>query len=375
MTSHAAESIAWSNQDPTVKVRIPMHGPSNRQTGYGNHFVELVLGLLRQGADISVMPYFCEPPLPPEFLATMIEPWDFEAPLAIHMANPTRLSRISPHTIGITTWETTKLPPDEVQKPLSSVDEFIVPCRDNIAMIKDYRPDAEVHYVPEGVDADFYAFQDRDWSAKPLKIGMFGALTHRKGIDIGIEAFLELFEGNPDVELHIGTSVSSLEGAIRFLPDAYPNIKVQRFGWHTREQVRDWYYDKHALLAPFRGEGFYLPGPEFMATGGCVIAPDKMGAEAWMQPTMGWVIPSHYGPVLHWGPEWHGAQATERYGEWLHYEPEDVVKTLADFVNAPPEEKRRRAAQAHGNIPFLCSWDFAAQRTIDIFLDAYRSHN
>jgi glycosyltransferase involved in cell wall biosynthesis len=376
MTSSNVQQIAWSNPDPTIKVKIPMNGPSNRYTGYGNHFVELVLAMQRCGADVSVMPYFTEPPLPPEFLATMIDPWDFNAPVVIRMANPTRMERKASHTIGITTWETSRIPAEEVgDSGLTAVDELIVPCRDNIATMQEHWPNAKIHYVPEGVDAEFFSFVGRDWQAKPLRIGAIGALTYRKGIDLLLEAFIDVAGNNPDVELHIMTTVASLSGALPIYEQAYSNIKVRHIGWSTREEVRDWYQSMHALIYPFRGEGWGMCGPEMMATGGIVIAPDKMGAAAWMTPEAGYVIPSEWTDVLHWGPHWHGKDATDRYGQWLGYENGSVHAALERFLNAAPSELRTKSYCAAGQVGHLCNWDYAGQRTVDVFIDAFRSQS
>lgn len=364
------DEIVFANYDPSIKVKIPAKGPSNRATGYGNHFVELVLALLRLGADVSTYPYFCEPPLPPEFLATMLDPWDFEAEVGIIVANPMRLERIAKHTIGITTWETTRIPPTEFGRSLSAVDEIIVPCKDNIALFKELAPQIPCSYSPEGVDTDFWSQHPREWDAKPLKICMFGALTYRKGIDIAVEAFAKAYGDNPDVELHIATTFYQLPQFFT-LAEQFSNMHVHFFGWKTREEVRDFYNEMHALFAPYRGEGFYLPGAEFMATGGCLIAPNQMGAAAYHGADKGWVIPSTWGPVKHWG-EYHGRDA-ERYGEWLHYDEDDVISTLTDFVESSPSEKCRRAENAAGQVGFLCDWDSHAQHVIDKVLDAYRA--
>jgi glycosyltransferase involved in cell wall biosynthesis len=331
--------------------------------------VELVLAMLRLGADVNSYPYFCEPPLPPEFLATLVEPWDYEAEVGIIVANPMRLERIAAHTIGITTWETTRIPPTDFGRSLSAVDEIIVPCKDNIALFKELAPDIPCSYSPEGVDTTFWSARPREWDAKPLKLCMFGALTYRKGIDIAVEAFAEAYGDNPDVELHIATTFYELP-QFRTLPEQFSNIFVEFFGWKSREEVRDFYYDKHALFAPYRGEGFYLPGAEFMATGGILIAPDQMGAAAYHAVDKGWVIPSHWEPVKHWGT-WHGADA-ERYGEWLAYDQDDVIRTLVDFVESSPSMKARKAENAIGQMPFLCDWDRHAQDVLDHVLAAYQ---
>jgi glycosyltransferase involved in cell wall biosynthesis len=296
----------------------------------------------------------------------LLEPYPFDVPQHMIMANPMRLERTQQRMIGITTWETTRIPADEFEKPLTQVvDELIVPCRDNIELFQELCPDMTIHYIPEGIDTDFWIERPRDWFADgPLRICMFGALTYRKGIDLGVEAFIDLYGGNPDVELHIGTTFYELP--IEMMCSPYDNIHIHNFGWSTREQVREFYCSMHGMFAPFRGEGFFLPGAEFMATGGCFIAPDKMGPAAYHGADKGWVIPCEYKPVKHWG-EHHGIHAA-RYGDWLEYDGDALRDTLRAFVESEPAEKKRRATNAAGQIPFLCDPDRAAQQTIDVFL-------
>ncbi len=373
-TRAQAELITHANpEDPTLRARVPARGVANRNTGFGNAFVDLVLGLLKLGADVRLKPLHTHPPLPPEFLACMLDPWDNDAPVAIDMTNLTNLERTAQHTISITMWETTSLPP-KARRRLSAATEFIVPCEDNVALIQKYEPDKKVRFVPIGVDADFWTLRDRTWNSSPLKIGMIGDLNVRKGIDLGVEAFVKAFDNDPSVELHIATSSNHFP--LFHIQELNPNIHVELFGYRTRDQVRDWYYGKHALLAPFRGEGFYLPGAEFTATGGCLIAPKMMGTSYYHSDAKGWVIPSKFVDVGHW-PPYYGKAAADELGQWVGYgdslaeEIDTVASTLVAFANASASEKRTRAYAAAGEIPFLCDPVSVAQQTLDTFLEAH----
>lgn len=365
--SSLEQQIYHANPESSITANVPMIGPSNTRTGYGNHFVQLVLGMLRNGANVHVWPTDCEPPLPVEFLACMVRDWPWTSPIKVMMANPAGLERRGAYTIGMSTWETTRFPADELKEPLrKSVDEVIVPCAANIDVFRQLDPDIPITVHPEGIDVDFWEFKQRDWATEPIRIGMFGALDNRKGIDIAIQAFLEAFEGAPEVELHIGTTYPDFP-AVHVYPHIYPNIKVTIFGSQTQREVLEFYHSLHALFAPFRGEGWFLPGTEFMATGGVLIAPNEMGTAGYHSQMTGWVIPSHYEPVVNWGP-FHGQEATDRYGEWLGYELSDVVDTLISFVDSTPAEKKERGEQAHGCIPHLADRDAAAQKLLDRFI-------
>lgn len=370
-----ADRIAYALGEtrPPAKYHIPFVGPATRFTGYGNHFVELVLSVLKMGADVSVLPICVVPPLPPEFLATLLEPFPNRPPVAFCMADPAALKRYSHHNIGITTWETTLFPEQDFPKPLiTQVDELIVPCKMNIETFSRWLPEDKIHYIPEPVDLEFFKFQDRDWDPDtPLRIGMFGHLTYRKGIDLGLNAFLETFAGDPAVELHVGTTFRGIP-QLEFAAKEYGNIHVHYFGFASREQVRDFYYSLHALFAPFRGEGFYLPGAEFMATGGVLIAPNLMGPAAYHTPTTGYIIPAEFGQVNTWGERF-GDQAA-LHGEWLVYNPADVAKALTDFVHSSPSEKRIKAERSSEQIGFYLNPDYIAQQTIDVFVNALRTH-
>jgi glycosyltransferase involved in cell wall biosynthesis len=261
------------------------------------------------------------------------------------------------------------MPPEDFETPLEVVvDEIIVPCERNVETFKELCPDTEVHYVPEGVDSEFFVHHERDFSELPVKIMMFGALTYRKGIDYGIQTFTDLYDGNLDVELHLFTTFHELV-TFRYITEGVPNIHVHHIGWSTREEVREIYNSMHALFAPYRGEGYYLPGAEFMATGGLLIAPAAMGSTAYHRPDSGYVIPHLWETVKHWG-EHHGVSAA-RYGEWLAYEPEALKETLAAFVEDSVANKRAKSTRASDYIPFSCDPLQAGQSVIDKFLLSY----
>lgn len=365
-------AYALGESKPPAKYTIPFVGPATRFTGYGNHFVELVLSVLKMGADVNVLPVCLVPPLPPEFLATLMEPFPHRPPVAFYMADPAALRRYAHHSVGITTWETTKFPEQDFPRPLrTQVDELIVPCKMNIDTFSQWIPEDKIHYIPEPVDLEFFKFQPRNWDLdEPLRIGMFGHLTYRKGIDLGLKAFLDTFAGDPKVELHVGTTFRGIP-QLTYAAEEHSNVHVHYFGFMSREQVRDFYYSLHALFAPFRGEGFYLPGAEFMATGGVLVAPNLMGPAAYHTPTTGYIIPAEFGPVDAWGERF-GAHAAI-HGDWLVYDPADVRNSLVDFVHASRSENQIKAERASEQISFYLNPDYIAQQTIDVFVNALRN--
>lgn len=365
------DDIHLAGHDPSIQLKLQMSGPSNNQTGYGVHFIELVRALMRCGHDITVWPTYAEPPIPEDFLTTFTKPWDPRADIGIVMADPYRLERIAKHTIGMTTWETTKLPANEVRRSLSAADELIVPCKDNIALFEELCPDKPIHVVPEGVDTTFFTPVERNWSEKPLRIGIFGATSYRKGIDLAMQAFLNLYADNPDVELHIASSQIRGMPALPSIDSNTPNIFFHRFGNQSRRAVHQFYCSMHALLAPSRGEGWYLPGPEFMATGGILIAPDKLGFAEYVQKDTCVVIENEWGPVDHWGFE--GMPIThEKFGNWITYPDGAVEHALQIFVEMPVNRKIAYSLEAVASVHFHCPWDLAADKVTKIYVDRLR---
>jgi glycosyltransferase involved in cell wall biosynthesis len=369
--SFESERIAYGLGTPEMRVPIQMNGPANIRSGYGTHFVELVCAMLREGADIRVFPDAAAPPLPAEFLACLLHDWNFNAEVGICMANPMRLARIAHHTIGITTWETTKIPAEEAKSSLKNVDELIVPCKDNIETFAAVAPHLPCRYVEEGVDTAFFCPQERDWNAKPLRFGAYGELSYRKGLDLTVNAWLKLFRDDPSVQLDILTL--RRDPWVWSLPEVSSNITVQQSGVLPVKKIREYFYSLHALIHPYRGEGWWRPGTEMMATGGILIAPNLMGPAAFHHPHSGWVIPAEMGPVELW-PPYEGKAAAERYGDWVHCEPEDVENTLLSFVNAPYGEKKRKGELAAEVVGHYASWPQAARDTINIFAEAYVAH-
>lgn len=369
---HTPDEIMFAEHDPTITLHMQMTGPSNLVTGYGTHFVELVRALIRMGHDVHVWPMWTAPPLPHDFLTTIGKEWDNTADVGICMADPYRLERIARHTIGMTTWETSKLPESpELRRSLSAVDEFIVPCQYNIALFQSLEPEKPITVVPEGVDTTFYLPAERDWNADPLKIGILSAANYRKGIDMALEAFIDLYLDNPHVELHVATSQLSGMPALPSIANSASNIFYYKFGGKTKSEVRDWYSTKHALLAPSRGEGWYLPGTEFMATGGILICPDKQGFAEYVSPQACVIIDSYMGPV----DQWHhlaGHRAAIAYGEWICYEEGAVKDALRRFVEMNPADRAEMSTAAIADIHFHCPWEQVAERVTEIFINAYK---
>lgn len=168
--------------------------------------------------------------------------------------------------VGYTPWESTMLPTADGDwiKPMLECNEVWAPNQFTKNIFEDHGvPDVKVFH--HGVD-DTFAPRERNIRYK-LRFLHVGHPALRKGLTETVEAFLDLFAGNDDVELVVKGYKNSNKHYE--LPEAVykePNIKVILDNLNYTEMA-DLYGSCHALLYPSWGEGFGLIPLQAMATG------------------------------------------------------------------------------------------------------------
>lgn len=104
---------------------------------------------------------------------------------------------------------------------------------------------------------------------------MSGSLSHRKGVDVLVEAFLRLLAEHPEAELHLLGS-GEWEAKLRKRCAGVTNVRFLGF--------RDWpdlpaaYHAADFLVVPSRYDGWNLTVPEGLAAGLPVLVSDRTGA-------------------------------------------------------------------------------------------------
>ncbi len=174
-------------------------------------------------------------------------------------------------------FETASVPPEWLQR-LTEVDEVWVPSSFNARTFADAGVDPEkIVVVPE--------FMDQGWPKKSAEgytgQGRFKFLSifrwqKRKGWDVLLQAYLEEFTADDDVELllrvdpfgpltaDIGSCITSLTR--RFRPYRPPKVTLLPYPL-SQQDMQKLYASAHAFVLPTRGESWGRPFMEAMASG------------------------------------------------------------------------------------------------------------
>lgn len=187
--------------------------------------------------------------------------------------------------IGHTIFESNSLPQSFV-KGCNRMDALIVPTTFHVDAFRRAGVDIPMQVVPEGVDTERFTPDGPRLSTIPERFTFLwvAQLSYRKGFDLVLRAFLELFAGHDDVQLVMRSYLS--DGSDKDLDQVAKLIKifrkeelggVQNGHVYLLENVADvhlpaLYRSADVLLSPFRGEGWGLPMIEALSSGVPVIA-------------------------------------------------------------------------------------------------------
>jgi len=285
-----------------------------------------------------------------------------KAPVHLNFIQPEWYQRpnLKQYRIGYTPWESTVIP-DGWPALMNAQDEIWTPsnfCKDVFA-----RYGIESKVVPHGIDPEVYSISERTLNDKFIFFHI-GSPTERKGSQLVVDAFVDLFEGNDDVQLLLKSS-GPTNARWRDKKDVYrgnagnhPQISVVEFDISTEDMAK-LYHRSHCFVYPSNGEGFGLIPFQAMATGMPTIVTDATAMSDF----------AHYGLPLKSTPE-------EGYGihlgEWAAPD-EDHLRELMLHVYANWAEENKRAIQNARIIHNTQTWDHVAQQVLDILGDKLNS--
>ncbi len=178
--------------------------------------------------------------------------------------------------IGYNVWEST-LQPERFFNKWNEFDQLWVPSQWQAdCTIKQGADYNKVKVVPEGVDVNvFYPEKVElldEYKNNKFKFVLFGRWDYRKSTKEIIEAFIEVFGENDDVELiasidnpFSGDGIESTEERLKHFNLDYKNIKIKHFP--SREDYISYLKTGHVFLSCARSEGWNLPLIEAMACG------------------------------------------------------------------------------------------------------------
>ncbi len=132
-------------------------------------------------------------------------------------------------------------------------------------------------YISNIIDVDFYACRPRtSLDGRPFRFCCPALFVERKGYDILLEAFNQLYQEQPHVELLIagqGTNQNSFRSLYEGMA-CQQHVKC--LGTLDKVGVRNMYYDSDALVLATRGESQGLVLLEAMSTGIPVISTEAI---------------------------------------------------------------------------------------------------
>lgn len=212
--------------------------------------------------------------------------------------------------IGHTIFETNTLLTSFVQG-CNRMDAVMVPTAFHAQAFREAGVHVPLQVIPEGVDCTRFTPDGPTLSKLPSRFTFLyvSQLSYRKGFDLVLKSFLELFAHHDDVQLvlrcylHDGSAkdLKQVEEFIRlFRQQEMGGLKAGHV--LLLENIPDLhlpalYRSAQVLLAPFRGEGWGLPIIEALASETPVIATGWGGPLSYLQPEIATLLDYRLAPI------------------------------------------------------------------------------
>lgn len=366
-----------------MTINIRAIAPVLDPTGYGENARNLLLSLYRMNEfNIGVNPYSASS-VPENLgdedrlhLARMTNNHLVNPDVGISFLIAPQFNKSAKVNIGYSAFETDRIPYNWVNH-CNQMDAICVPSDHNKdSFVKSGVDSSRVHVVPH---APSYS---KDYIAEPIEYLMdkknflvCGSIDHRKGVDIAIKAFIEIFDTHniKDVRLIIKTNL----GYNRSLLDSYlDNIRSQLGTNGPEIMLISHNLDKHtlarlyksceALLLPSRGEGWGLTGSDAVSLGVPVVTTDWSGPKMYIKDdSMGYLIKYKMDPVskMEWNPQYEIAQAEGHL--WAKPDVYHLIDILDDIYHNP-NKAIMKASLAKENLYNTYNWSKSAKLLANI---------
>jgi hypothetical protein len=212
-------------------------------------------------------------------------------------------------------------------------------------------PPGVVEVVPNGVDLERYTPEGprRELPAAGCTFLFVGGSIWRKGIDLLIEAWIEAFGPDDDVQLVIkdfgtdthyrsqncGEEIESIAAKGKSARIVYLDEDL------SPDQIAELYRAADVLVTPYRGEGFCMPALEGMACGLPVIHNGEGPTAEFVPEDGGWALPAERGPLP--DPARLGVLAAPGY---VYEIKRDVLVEALRAAAADPADREARGLRA-----------------------------
>jgi len=254
--------------------------------------------------------------------------------------------------IGIVPFETTRIPASWVPR-LNKLDALLVPCKQNVQMMRDSGVTIPIDIIYWGVDPKYFHPIPREDDGL-FTFGTHGALSYRKGTDILVEAFRKAFPmySFPDVRLICKTS----KNVFPFMPQQDGkkiDNRISVIGTCEQEELEKKFFSKIDVgVYPFAGEGFGLCPLETMAVGRPVIITGWSGPMDYFKPEAGWTLDYKMVPAKSFTEK----EYKEDCGEWAQPDINDLIEKMR-YAYYHREEVKQKGDFAAQYVANEWTWD------------------
>ncbi|MCI0637436.1 MAG: glycosyltransferase [Gemmataceae bacterium] len=369
----AEEPPSAATQSPRQQLRIVWHGTQRVLHSLALVNRELCQRLLCRGHELSLLePEIPEPPsrrtplsedLGARLRAKLTSPADVHVS---HQWPPDFTPPAEGHWVIIQPWEFGSVPKAWIAPLTQIVDEVWVPSRFvRNTFVQSGIPADQVHVIPNGV-ADHF-FQEHSPFAlatkKRFKFLFVGGTIERKGIDLLLKAYTQVFSDRHEVCLIIkDTGVGqfyrgqTIDEKIAYLKSAPHAPEIEYFSDElSPEELAGLYQACDCLVHPYRGEGFGLPIAEALASGLPVIVTGFGAALDYCREEFAYLIPAR----AEFLPKEPGALETVDRPFWA--KPDlDALRFLVRHVVEHPDEAKEKARKGRKFLQQHFTWDHAA---------------
>jgi glycosyltransferase involved in cell wall biosynthesis len=198
-------------------------------------------------------------------------------PFHVNFCQPIYYQLNRSYTVGYTPWESTKVP-ESWAYPMSQCDEIWATSSFVKEVYEKNNLHHNIHVIPHGISSDFEIY-DRE-VIDSFNFLHIGGDSKRKNAQMVVDAFIEVYEGNPFYKLIL--KYNNYCDA-----DVYLNGKIVPATEHPQiygipqnlntEELVTLYHKCHCLVYPTSGEGFGMIPFEAISTGMPSIVTDLTG--------------------------------------------------------------------------------------------------